>query len=423
MSAPYTHGHDHVHPHPHVHPHTRPHDHSHEQTPSRRSLLTGGGLAALAIGSSLLLAAAPPSVAPEPEPWSGGSVPAAFRSNKHMATAARAVLTSLAADQRAKAFYPNIGDAARTKWSNFPAGASPRAGVALGDLNDAQRVLVHDLLSVSSSSQGYHKMTGAIRADDVLHDLEGEALFGAANYYVSIFGSPEAANWAWMLTGHHMSAIFTVAGDSAGFTPMFTGAQPLQIPAGMHAGWRVLPQEARRASDLLASLSADQKHIAVLGTSAPGDVIAGPGRQASLATFQGIPAGQLADEQQRMLWLLVTEFVGNAADEAADAQLALVRRNWRDTHFAWQGPPPDPKSPYYFRVHGPRILIEYDVQEALTTKGGHVHAIMRDPANDYGMDWLGQHYQEVNPTPGRPGGPSTGGAGGFSAPPTGRNAS
>jgi len=44
--------------------------------------------------------------------------------------------------------------------------------------------------------------------------------------------------------------------------------------------------------------------------------------------------------------------------------------------------------------HGPRILIEYDVQEPLTSQGGHVHGITRDPTNDYGMDWLGLHYQE-----------------------------
>jgi hypothetical protein len=47
-----------------------------------------------------------------------------------------------------------------------------------------------------------------------------------------------------------------------------------------------------------------------------------------------------------------------------------------------------------FRVHGPRILIEYDLQGALSRKGGHVHAITCEPTNDYGMDWLGLHYQE-----------------------------
>jgi hypothetical protein len=125
-------------------------------------------------------------------------------------------------------------------------------------------------------------------------------------------------------------------------------------------------------------------------------------------SFQGLSAAQMDAGQQRLLWLLVQEFVANADFDAAEAQLALVQQSWGDTHFAWMGPP-DPTGRYYFRVHAPRILIEYDVQEPLSSNGGHVHAITRDPANDYGMDWLGLHYQEGNPIPG-------GGAGGPGGP-------
>jgi hypothetical protein len=318
-----------------------------------------------------------------------------------MAVAARAFLDSLSADQRAGAWYPDLSDPARTKWSNFPAGASPRAGLSLGDLSETQRVLLHDLLRASTSSQGYHKLMGAMRADDVLHDLEGgNQLFGSIHYYTSVSGSPEDANWAWMLTGHHMAATFTVASDRTAFTPMFTGSQPLQIPNGVYAGWQVLPQDAARAGEVLAALSAEQQRVAVIGETAPDDVLAGPGRRESLASFQGIPAGRLDAAQQRLLWLLVEEFVRNADFDAAETQLALIQQGWGETHFAWIGPPPDPTARFYFRVHGSRILIEYDVVDPTTSQGGHVHAITRDPANDYGMDWLGLHYQEGNPRPG-----------------------
>lgn len=381
------------------------------RTTNRRRLLGGGaagavGLAALSFGVSHLTGSAPPTAAAQTGPWTGGGdVPPASRSSRQMAVAARAFLNGLGADQLASIQHADLSDQARTQWSNFPAGASPRPGVSLGDLSESQRVLLHDLLRASTSSQGYHKMTGAIRADEVLHDLAGEQLFGPANYYTTVFGSPDDATWAWMLTGHHMSAIFTVSGDRTAFTPMFTGSQPLQIPSGIYAGWQVLPQDASRAGELLATLSSDQQSVAILGTSAPGDVVAGPGRQASLSSLQGIAAGQLDDQQQRLLWLLVQEFVRNADFDAAEAQLALVQQSWADTHFAWQGPAPDPTARFYFRVHGPRILIEYDVQEPLSNQGGHVHAITRDPTNDYGMDWLGLHYQESSAMPGGPGGP------------------
>jgi hypothetical protein len=326
-----------------------------------------------------------------------------------MAAAAQALLAALSTEQLGSVRHPKLADAARTQWSNFPAGFSPRPGVALGALTEPQRVLLHDLLRASTSSQGYHKMTGAMWAEDVLHQIQGDALFGSTNYYVTVFGSPNEDDWAWMLTGHHMSAIFTVSRGRVAFTPMFTGAQPFQDPSGTHAGWQVLPREAARAGELLASLSPEQKTIAVIATSAPGDVFAGPGRQESLRTFQGIAASRLDAAQQRLLWLLVEEFVRNADFDAAEPQLALVRAHWEETHFAWQGPPPSATGRFYFRVHGPRILIEYDVQEPISSNGGHVHAITRDPANDYGVDWLKLHYQEPafhpGPPPGRPGGP------------------
>lgn len=213
-----------------------------------------------------------------------------------------------------------------------------------------------------------------------------------------------------MLTGHHMAAGFTVSGDRTAFTPMFTGAQPLMIPSGLQAGWHVLPQDGSRGLELFSALSADQQATATIGTDTPNNVLAGPGRQDSLSSYQGLPASQMNDVQQRLLWLLVQEFVANADFDAAEAQLALVQQGWADTHFSWIGPPPEPSSRFYYRVHGPRILIEYDVVDATTNQGGHVHAITRDPTNDYGMDWLGLHYQEANPIPGGGGGP--GGPGG-----------
>lgn len=190
---------------------------------------------------------------------------------------------------------------------------------------------------------------------------------------------------------------------------MFTGSQPLQIPTGALAGWQSLPQDGTRGSELFSALSADQRAAAIIGTDAPNNVLAGPGRQQSLSSFQGIPAGRMDAAQQRLLWILVQEFVGNADFDAAEAQLALIQQTWGETHFSWIGPSPDPNARFYYRVHGPRILIEYDVVELNASNGGHVHAVTRDPTNDYGMDWLGLHYQEGNPIPGGAGGPGGGG--------------
>jgi hypothetical protein len=39
------------------------------------------------------------------------------------------------------------------------------------------------------------------------------------------------------------------------------------------------------------------------------------------------------------------------------------------------------------------LLIEYNRQNA-----NHDHMVVRDPQNDYGEDWLEQHYTEHHPT-------------------------
>jgi len=218
-----------------------------------------------------------------------GAVGLAARSSRQMAVAARAFLNSLDESQLGTAWYPDLGDQARTKWSNFPAGASPRAGLGLGVLGDAQRVLVHDLLRASTSSQGYHKLTGAIRADEILGSLQGDQLFSAGQYFASVYGTPEDADWAWMLTGHHMAAAFTVAGERTAFTPMFTGAQPLQIPSGLEAGWQALPQDASRGIELYSALSADQQGAATIGTSSPTTCSRGPAARTASAATRGFP--------------------------------------------------------------------------------------------------------------------------------------
>jgi len=58
--------------------------------------------------------------------------------------------------------------------------------------------------------------------------------------------------------------------------------------------------------------------------------------------------------------------------------------------FAWAGGL-EPGAPHYYRVQGPRLLIEYD--NALRG-ANHAHSVCRDPDGDFGADLLGRHYSE-----------------------------
>ncbi len=91
---------------------------------------------------------------------------------------------------------------------------------------------------------------------------------------------------------------------------------------------------------------------------------------------------------------LVREFVGSAADEAADAKLRSIQRRLNQLHFAWLRSTADAAQRFMYWIHGPSILIEHVRQGQGWTTLNHVHVIVRDPRNDHGEDWLAKHYRE-----------------------------
>jgi len=66
-----------------------------------------------------------------------------------------------------------------------------------------------------------------------------------------------------------------------------------------------------------------------------------------------------------------------------------VRRRRRPRRTALRlGRPTEPGAPHYYRVQGPRLLIEWDN----TQRGAnHAHSVWRDPTADFGLDVLAAH--------------------------------
>ena len=337
--------------------------------------------------------------------------PRAEQSTVQMVTAAKAFLEGLTPEESAAAVFSTMGDAARTSWSNLPAMFVERRGVRMGDLSDEQRRGLHRLLRASSSSQGYQKLAGIIRLDEVLkHEATAAVESGerrlppelieswtSENYWVSFYGAPEVgATWGWQLSGHHLAANFTVVDSRLSFTPLFLGAEPNEVRSGLEAGWRILSHEAERGFELLQALRPGQRRQAVLAMDTPDDILTGPGRKGSLKTYTGLPASEMDEAQLMLLWALMDEFISNVDSDAAAAQLAKIQNDGLESlHFAWIGPEDDASGRYYYRVHGPSVLIEYVVEEGVGgAAANHVHSIVRDPGNDYGENWLGAHYEE-----------------------------
>lgn len=332
------------------------------------------------------------------------SLPSHAQSATQMTAAVKAFVATLDEKQRETIVQPLLIDE-RTTWSNLPISMVLPDGILAGDLNDDQRSALHNLLRASMSSQGYAKATGIMRLDDLLYEIESERFAGnpdrmafvanrsSGNYAVAVFGEPGSDNWGWKLAGHHFAANFTIVDGQVGFTPMFVGSNPATIEAGPYAGWMPLPHEASRGVEFMLSLTDAQQKTARTHDAVADDIFEGPGRRASLKNFEGLKADELSVDQMRLLRALVDEYVRNVDFDSAEAQLALINdAGWDELWFSWRGPI-DLHGEFYFRVHGPRLLIEYNRQNPT-----HDHSVMRDPMNDYGEDWLEHHYKEFHRT-------------------------
>ena len=319
--------------------------------------------------------------------------------------AALSFLDSLDEEQRATATM-SLDTDERATWSNLPVIMVRPAGVLIKDMTDEQQRAAHALMRATMSSQGYAKFAGIMVLEDLLHHMEAQndsrsgplaeaflATRDYGNYALSIFGNPRDMNWGWKIAGHHAAANFTISNGRVAFTPTFLGSSPMEVESGRYAGLMVLAHEGQYGIDLMTSLDSAQQKKATIADDAARDVFEGPGRRKSLEKFEGLSSKDLTEEQAHLLRRLVAQYLHNADHDAAHAQMAAIEKaGWDNLWFSWRGPV-DVRGKFYYRVHGPRVLIEYNRQNA-----NHDHMIVRDPTNDYGEDWLGKHYEESHPS-------------------------
>ena len=339
-------------------------------------------------------------------------IPYSSQSSAQMTAAAAAFLDSLYEDQASDLIFEFSDDPKRTGWSNVPVSSRARNGLPIGRLSLEQRKLLHLLLITSTSSQGYQKIWGAVRSDDALkqegenRELSSMKFFsknqslGAINYWVSFYGDPRTeANWGYMFTGHHLAANFTVVDDKATFVPMFYGSDPATIGYGAHAGHVFISHERERGLELLKSLTDKQRDLAVVADKVEFNkfgavAFRGPGSKDKPIKPQGITADKLDNQQQKLLWVLIEEYVSNADFDVSEKQIEKIRNDGLDAlTFMWMGPT-DGTEKIFYQIYSPSILINFVDQGTEFDWNTHPHIIVRDPSNDYVEDWLERHISE-----------------------------
>ena len=105
----------------------------------------------------------------------------------------------------------------------------------------------------------------------------------------------------------------------------------------------------------------------------------------------------MSDAQRRVLLALTSSYAGWWADGHAKVQMREVEAHLDETWFSWYGGFDD-EAPFYYRVHSPVVLIEFDhhpgvVFDNEVPSRHHVHTVVRTPnGGDYGADLLEEHH-------------------------------
>lgn len=361
------------------------------------------------------------------------------------AAAAAAWLDSLDPAQRAVATGavpgPGPEDAERLRWFYTP---TDHGGLTVHDQRPAQQRRAMALLASGLSEAAYTTLAVVMGLENVLDRAEGfAATFSRERgrdpgmYYLRVFGDPGgAAPWGWRFGGHHVSVnVLVVDGRVVATTPLFLGADPATSPLLGGASLRPLGAVEDLARDLVRSLPADLAARAVLLPRAPSDIVGAnrtrvapgdravplagvwrgpfpdPAEQARLQAMsdgiddaaglddadhaavaltdepKGVPASAFDAGQREVLRTLLASYLDRVPDGlsplpryADDAALDAV-------HLAWAGSTA-PGEPHYYRLQGPRLLLEWDN----TQRGAnHAHSVWRDPEADFGLDVLAGH--------------------------------
>jgi Protein of unknown function (DUF3500) len=294
------------------------------------------------------------------------------------------------------------------------------------------------------SAAGYVTVATIIGLDNVLDYVEGWSVdWGRERgrdpglYYLRVFGEPGgSAPWGWRFGGHHVSLNNLVVDRAVrSTTPCFLGADPASSPLLGPAPLRPLAGAEDLARELVRSLDPGRADRAMLLDRAPADIVGGNRsrlahgdrmmylrdvwrrpftdpelagqvaqmdaaaelangydardyqRTALTTAPKGLAAAELDAGQRELLRALLAAYLGRVPDGlspqpdyADDAVLDAV-------HLAWAGPT-DPGQPLYYRLQGPRLLIEYD---NVQRHANHAHSVWRDPEADFGYDALGAH--------------------------------
>ena len=328
-------------------------------------------------------------------------------STEPMRKTAAAFLAALTEEQRKKTMFP-VDDPEWRKWMNQH--FYVRQGVPFLEMQDAQRDAAYSMLGAALSPRGAQLARDIMKLNTTLAELNNNDFeqYGEGRYYFTMMGTPSKKDpWGWQIDGHHLIVNYFVLGDQVVMTPLFVGSEPVIARAGKYAGTRILQAEQGKGLEMIRALDETQRAKAVINTGKPGNNNVGEAFKDNVVLdYAGIAGAAMNAKQKEQLLALAAEYVNNMDAGHAKVKMDEIRRQIDRTHFAWIGGTAD-DSVFYYRIHSPVILIEFDHQLPVGVRHlaanpkapdrEHVHVVVRTPnGNDYGKDLLRQHYARAS---------------------------
>ncbi len=317
--------------------------------------------------------------------------------------AASAFLAALDPAKRKRTTFP-VDDVEWRKWMNQD--FYVRQGVSFQEMSESEREAAFGLMRASLSAKGLQLSRDIMKLNYTLGELNNNNFlrYGEWLYWITVMGEPSKDKpWGWQLDGHHLIVNYFVLGDQVVMSPVFVGSEPVIATSGKYKGTAILQAEQSLGLKMVQALDEGQRKKAILEVSKTGNNnLAEAFKDNLVLDYAGVPARELDTALQQQLLTLIDEYVRNMDDGHARVKMEEVRSHIAETYFAWIGGTTE-QSVYYYRIHSPVILIEFDHQRPVGLRHlsanpqlpdhEHIHAVFRTPnGNDYGKDLLRQHY-------------------------------
>jgi hypothetical protein len=195
------------------------------------------------------------------------------------------------------------------------------------------------------------------------------------------------------LGGHHIAYNIVYNGNYVSGSPMFDGVEPVSWTDS--GGATHAPLETQRAAmyDLQAAVSSisDAKlsgsfdDVLMGASSSTGHDTNYP--QTYPTSGRGVLVSSLSSDQQKLVKVAIEAWVDCLPEDIADQLLLLYESdtNLASTYVGYAGTAGLTTQGSYIRIDGPRVWIEFVVQNGVAYPSGiHYHTIWRDKTADYG---------------------------------------